>query len=440
MARPASAPWSARTARSKNCIWRGRWCAGWAATTSTTGCATPSLRSPRAYAGSADRLRRCRCCSGCWSSARTCAKTTRCSRSASARRHAMVARSARWARRRAIGRCRWRRSSRSQPASGRRRWPPLRQRLHGTRALRRRKGPWPPTRRPWPLRARCWTRPSTRPCCGNAAAHRAQASRLLALANWIGEHTGATVGYLTEAANTVGAQWVGAYPLHGGLHAGQMLAGGLQAALLLNTEPVYDSAAGAQAATALAAASMVVSLSPFQANMQFCDVLLPIAPFTETSGSFANAEGRLQSFHAVVRPLGETRAAWKVLRVLANLLGLDDVAFENSQQVLARATDAPAGSLTQVPAQRLSNAVNAVHAMDAAGAEPPARAGEPAGANIHQPHPPLRRARALALPGGGGGGGGGVASIYQLDAVVRRARSLQLTADARMAADAGVTA
>ncbi|KAB7573008.1 molybdopterin-dependent oxidoreductase, partial [Verminephrobacter sp. Larva24] len=179
---------------------------------------------------------------------------------------------------------------------------------------------------------------------GNAAAHHAQASRLLALANWIGEHTGATVGYLTEAANTVGAQWVGAYPLHGGLHAGQMLAGGLQAALLLNTEPVYDSAAGAQAATALAAASMVVSLSPFKANMQFCDVLLPIAPFTETSGSFTNAEGRLQSFHAVVRPLGETRAAWKVLRVLANLLGLDDVAFENSQQVLARATDAPAGS------------------------------------------------------------------------------------------------
>ncbi|MCW5238466.1 NADH-quinone oxidoreductase subunit NuoG [Verminephrobacter eiseniae] len=246
---------------------------------------------------------------------------------------------------------------------------------------------------------------------GNAAAHHAQASRLLALANWIGEHTGATVGYLTEAANTVGAQWVGAYPLHGGLHAGQMLAGGLQAALLLNTEPVYDSAPGAQAATALAAASMVVSLSPFKANMQFCDVLLPIAPFTETSGSFANAEGRLQSFHAVVRPLGETRAAWKVLRVLANLLGLDDVAFENSQQVLARATDAPAGSLTQVPAHRLSNAVNAVHAMDAAGAEPPARAGEPV-----------------------------VASIYQLDALVRRAKSLQLTADARMAAGAGVAA
>ncbi|MFM2240931.1 MAG: NADH-quinone oxidoreductase chain 3, partial [Pseudomonadota bacterium] len=79
---------------------------------------------------------------------------------------------------------------------------------------------------------------------GNAAAHAANASSLLALANWIAEQTGATVGYLTEAANTVGAQWVGAQPQTGGKHAGQMLAGGLKAALLLNTEPEFDSAAG----------------------------------------------------------------------------------------------------------------------------------------------------------------------------------------------------
>jgi NADH-quinone oxidoreductase subunit G len=82
---------------------------------------------------------------------------------------------------------------------------------------------------------------------------------------------------------------------------------------------------------------MVVTLSPFKANMAFSDVLLPIAPFTETSGSFVNAEGRLQSFHAVVRPLGETRPAWKVLRVLANLLDVPGFDFETSQDVLARA-------------------------------------------------------------------------------------------------------
>ena len=223
---------------------------------------------------------------------------------------------------------------------------------------------------------------------GNAAAHHANASTLLSLANWIAEHTGASVGYLTEAANTVGAQWVKAQPQTGGAHAGQMLAGGLKAAVLLNTEPEYDSAGGAAAAQALSQAEMVITLSPFKANMAFSDVLLPIAPFTETSGSFVNAEGRLQSFHAVVKPLGETRPAWKVIRVLANLLGVPGFDFETSQEVLAKAT---------VTAPVLNNTSNA----------------------------PLRMAGEVATPV--------VASIYQLDGVVRRAPSLQLTADARTA-------
>jgi NADH-quinone oxidoreductase subunit G len=222
---------------------------------------------------------------------------------------------------------------------------------------------------------------------GNAAAHHGNASTLLALANWIGAQTGASVGYLTEAANTVGAQWVGAQPQTGGKHAGQMLAGGLKAALLLNTEPEFDSAAGAAAAKSLGQAEMVVTLSPFKANMAFSDVLLPIAPFTETSGSFVNAEGRLQSFHAVVKPLAETRPAWKVLRVLANLLEIPGVSFETSQDVLARAT-----------AQPLAASNNTRAAINLTGTTTPAPA---------------------------------VASIYQLDGIVRRAPSLQLTADAR---------
>jgi len=221
---------------------------------------------------------------------------------------------------------------------------------------------------------------------GNAAAHHANASSLLALANWIAEQTGATVGYLTEAANTVGAQWVGAQPQTGGKHAGQMLAGGLKAAILLNTEPEHDSAAGAAAAQSLGQAEMVVTLSPFKANMAFSDVLLPIAPFTETSGSFVNAEGRLQSFHAVVKPLAETRPAWKVLRVLANLLDIPGVAFETSQEVLARATIKPLSA---------SNATRAAITLTATTTAPVS------------------------------------ASIYQLDGIVRRAPSLQLTADAR---------
>jgi len=226
---------------------------------------------------------------------------------------------------------------------------------------------------------------------GNAAAHHAHASSLLTLANWIAEHTGASVGYLTEAANTVGAQWVKAQPQTGGSHAGHMLSGGLKAVLLLNNEPEFDSAAGAQAAKALAQADMVITLSPFKANMAFSDVLLPIAPFTETSGSFVNAEGRLQSFHAVVKPLGETRPAWKVLRVLANLMGIPGFDFETSQDVLTQATALP---------PVLSNAGQGALQMT----------GE-----VAVPH---------------------VASIYQLDSLVRRAPSLQMTADARVVEEA----
>ena len=223
---------------------------------------------------------------------------------------------------------------------------------------------------------------------GNAAAHHANASSLLSLAKWIAENTGATYGYLTEAANTVGAQWAKAQPQTGGLNAAQMLAGGLKAALLLNTEPVEDSAAGTKAVAALAAMQMVVTLSPFKTNMAFSDVLLPIAPFTETSGSFVNAEGRLQSFHAVVKPLAETRPAWKVLRVLANMLGLPQLAFETSQDVLKQISATPLN---------LSNAVGT----------------------------DIRLAGQVDTPC--------VASIYQLDSLVRRAPSLQLTADARNA-------
>ncbi|WP_298923100.1 NADH-quinone oxidoreductase subunit NuoG [uncultured Ramlibacter sp.] len=240
---------------------------------------------------------------------------------------------------------------------------------------------------------------------GNGAAHHANATGLLALANWIGEQTGASVGYLTEAANTVGAQLAGALPGAGGLNAGQMLAGGLKAVLLLNTEPQYDSAAGRAAVAGLNKAQMVVTLSPFKANLEFSDVLLPIAPFTETPGSFVNAEGRVQGFHAVVKPLGETRPAWKVLRVLANLLGLPGFTFESATEVLAAARGAQDAAASHVQGSKLGNATAA--AVDAS-----AGAGTPV-----------------------------TASIYQLDGTVRRAPSLQMTADARMAAQAeGVAA
>ncbi|MFM7705224.1 MAG: NADH-quinone oxidoreductase subunit NuoG, partial [Rubrivivax sp.] len=151
---------------------------------------------------------------------------------------------------------------------------------------------------------------------GHAAVQHPQASELLELANWIGALTGAAVGVMGEAANSVGAQLVGALPGPGGLDAAAMLAQPRRALLLLGVEPVLDMADPQAAHAALQGAELVVALTSFRdAAVQGAHVLLPIAPFTETAGTFVNSEGRVQSFAGVVRPLGETRPAWKVLRV-----------------------------------------------------------------------------------------------------------------------------
>ncbi len=229
---------------------------------------------------------------------------------------------------------------------------------------------------------------------GNAAAQHPQASPLLALAQWIGQATGASVGYFGEAANSVGAQWVAALPGAGGLDAGRMLAQPMKALLLLGVEPAFDAADPAAAQAALRGAGLVVSMSPFQdANTEIADVLLPVAPFSETAGSFVNAEGRLQSFHGVVRPLGDTRPAWKVLRVLGNLLALPGFEHESAEQVRAEALG-EVGAL----ASRLDNRCSAAVSRGAAsnGLE-----------------------RIADVP------------IYCSDALVRRAPALQDTADAR---------
>lgn len=228
---------------------------------------------------------------------------------------------------------------------------------------------------------------------GNAAAQHPQAGTLLALAQWIATHSGASVGYLTEAANTVGAQLVNALPGQGGLNAGQMLTQSMKALLLLDVEPALDAADAAAARAAMNGAGLVVALTSFEdAMVDNADVLLPIAPFTETAGTFVNAEGRVQSFHGVVKPAGDTRPAWKVLRVLGNLLGLPGFNQETSEEVRAEAL----GDVATVPS-RLDNRADA-----------PITLPETAGG----------LERIADVP------------IYSADALVRRAPALQHTADA----------
>ncbi|NDV11996.1 NADH-quinone oxidoreductase subunit NuoG [Crenobacter caeni] len=169
---------------------------------------------------------------------------------------------------------------------------------------------------------------------------------------------GGRFGVLSDAANSVGAEAVGALPKDGGANAAEMFAKPRKAYFLLNTEPEFDAYDAAGAVAALKQAQTVIALTAFDSEglADYADVLLPIAPFSETAGSFVNMEGRLQLFNGVVKPLGETRPAWKVLRVLGNLLQLDGFGFNSAEDV--RAELLAVGSIES----RLNNALSDVRA------------------------------------------------------------------------------
>jgi len=228
---------------------------------------------------------------------------------------------------------------------------------------------------------------------GNQAEQHPEASQLFALAQMLAGFTGATLGCLGEAANSVGGHVAGVLPQAGGLDAQAMLADPRRAYLLVHAEPAYDCANPVAARAALEQADFVAVLSPFRHGAEYADALLPISPFTETAGTFVNCEGRVQRFNGVVKPLGETRPAWKVLRVLGSLLGLPGFEFEtiDDARALVPVRDADI-------AARLANGTRVALARPAAGAQGIERVAD--------------------VP------------IYFADPLVRRAPSLQQTADA----------
>ncbi len=249
---------------------------------------------------------------------------------------------------------------------------------------------------------------------GNIAQHHPQYSDIHLLANTIAQVTGASFGFLGEAANSVGAYIAGAIPTgsvidkthpveSAGLNAAQMLASGsnsskgsCQAFVFMNVEPEFDTCNPQQTLKALRSAEFVVSLSSYKGNaLQYADVLLPIAPFTETSGTFISTEGRIQSFNGVVSPLGDTRPAWKVLRVIGNLFDFDGFDYETSEQVYA---DIFSNGTATVDAYLNNNLGSLDIALNEVEEDSIQRIGE--------------------VP------------IYQADPIVRRAESLQLTRDA----------
>jgi len=243
---------------------------------------------------------------------------------------------------------------------------------------------------------------------GPLAEMHPQFAALRALARLINELGGARLGYLPQGGNAAGAWLAGAVPHRGpggkqarttGQDFGAMLAGQLKGVCLLGIEPEYDTIDPSCSMTSLEQADFVVVMNSYvtESMQHYADVLLPIAPFTETSGSFVNAEGHWQSFNAVVSAAGESRPGWKVLRVLGNLLDLEGFDYTSSKDIqdelhLAVGDVRPDNStdITAVPVSR-----------DRAD----------------------RLQRIAEVP------------IYSVDAVVRRARALQQTRDA-----GGVTA
>jgi NADH-quinone oxidoreductase subunit G len=232
---------------------------------------------------------------------------------------------------------------------------------------------------------------------GNLAQHHPAASQLHELGLVLAEMLGAKFGVLGEAANSVGGYIAGCVPPRGkaGLNAAQMLAHPLKAYLLLGVEAELDTHNPQQSVAAMKSAELVVAMSPYQHGaVEYAQVMLPVAPFTETAGTFVNTQGAVQSFQGVVRPLGEARPAWKVLRVLGNLLGLKGFDYDCAEEVKREALGD--GEV----AVRLDNRVKATS---------PTAIASPRASGIQ---------RIAEIP------------IHAADAIVRRSRSLQHTRDA----------
>jgi NADH-quinone oxidoreductase subunit G len=169
---------------------------------------------------------------------------------------------------------------------------------------------------------------------GNAAVQHADYAVLAMLSQAIAGMVGATCGQIGDAANSVGAFLANAMPSQG-MNALQMVAEPRKAYLVMGIDPTSDHGSPALMHGALTKADSVVAMTVFKSEelLALADCLLPIAPFTETSGTFVNTEGLPQSFNGVVRAAGDSRPAWKVLRVLAESFGSKSVAFDSSEQV-----------------------------------------------------------------------------------------------------------
>lgn len=179
---------------------------------------------------------------------------------------------------------------------------------------------------------------------GNLGNHHPRAAAIHALAVLISDLANASYGVLSHGANSAGAWLAGAVPHRIeagqdtksiGLDARQMSESALSGYLLINIDPEIDSANADALVNNLGNAEFVVALSAYKndAIHAVANVILPMASFGETSGTLVNAEGVWQSFNGAVTPYGEARPAWKVLRVLGNVLDLAGFDYISSDEI-----------------------------------------------------------------------------------------------------------
>jgi NADH-quinone oxidoreductase subunit G len=225
---------------------------------------------------------------------------------------------------------------------------------------------------------------------------------LRALAAGIASVTGASLGTLAEGGNAAGAYLAGAVPhrdpggiksARAGKHARELLAQSQQAYLLFGGVEPWADGLGQDAVKALAGAGFVVAATPYadETLKSVAHVLLPIGAFVESSGTYVNLEGLWQSFAGAAKPLGEARPGWKVLRVLGNLAGVADFDYQSSEEVR----------------EELRALCGGVVATSYQGS--------------HEPKAPSEDARVVDVP------------MYAVDAVLRRAPSLQRTKEGKLA-------
>ena len=235
---------------------------------------------------------------------------------------------------------------------------------------------------------------------GRIAKSLANYAELRIIANEIARVCDGVSGVLPALGNEVGANLVGFIPYKAGfngyqtkgLNARAMLENTRKAYVLLNTELEHDAYSSQQALASLNKAETVVVLSAYtnEDMLQYADVILPITPFSETAGSYVNMAGTWQKFNGVTKPLGDSKPGWKVIRVLANKLGLEGFEYDSIEDVRAELAN------LANPAEYLNNQI----AFDSLAITKPELTG-------------LVRL--------------GVHNVYATDSIVRRSVSLQQT-------------